>query len=141
MKAFKNLIGGEWVDAAGGEVFENRNPAREGEVLGTFPRATREEVARAIAAALEALPGWAKRTGSSLPSTYFRRRWRRPRLSWGPRGRTPASFRPGDRAGIRVGVRSRGFPICRKRRSPAGHTPLPSVFPVARTSASAVFPR
>ena len=34
---FKNSIGGEWVDAAGGETFETIVPAT-GEVLGSFPR-------------------------------------------------------------------------------------------------------
>ena len=34
--SFKNSIGGEWVDAAGGETFETSEPAT-GEVLGTLP--------------------------------------------------------------------------------------------------------
>ena len=59
MKAFKNLINGQWVDAAEGGVLENHNPARVDEPLGTFPSATREDVQRAIAAAREARRGWA----------------------------------------------------------------------------------
>ncbi|MCB0121080.1 MAG: aldehyde dehydrogenase family protein, partial [Caldilineaceae bacterium] len=51
MQAFKNLIAGEWVNAAGGETFENRNPAKTDEVIGTFPSATAEDVKKAIAAA------------------------------------------------------------------------------------------
>jgi 2,5-dioxopentanoate dehydrogenase len=59
MKAYKNLINGQWVDASNGATFENRNPANTGEVLGTFPAATRADTQRAIAAAREALPKWA----------------------------------------------------------------------------------
>lgn len=59
MKAYKNLIGGEWVDASDGGTFDNRNPANPDEVLGTFPQVTREDTRRAIAAAREALPDWA----------------------------------------------------------------------------------
>ncbi len=59
MKSFKNLIGGEWVGASNGEVFENRNPASPDEVLGTFPNGTREDAQRALASAKEAFPAWA----------------------------------------------------------------------------------
>ncbi len=59
MEAFKNLIDGEWVDASGGETFENRNPAKTDEVLGTFPSATAQDVKRAIAAAKAAAAEWA----------------------------------------------------------------------------------
>jgi 2,5-dioxopentanoate dehydrogenase len=59
MKAYQNLIGGQWVDASTGATFENRNPAKGDEVIGTFPMATREDGRRAIQAAREALPGWA----------------------------------------------------------------------------------
>src|SRR5690349_9336300 len=65
MKAFKNLINGQWVDASNGATFENRNPAKNDEVIGTFPSATREDTRRAIAAAREALPKWA---GMPAPS-------------------------------------------------------------------------
>ena len=59
VNAYRNLIGGEWVAAADGATFENRNPARPDQLLGTFPVATRDDAKRAIAAAREALPGWA----------------------------------------------------------------------------------
>ncbi len=55
--SFKNSIGGEWVDAAGGETFESLVPAT-GEVLGTFPRSTAEDVDRAVHAAGEAFEEW-----------------------------------------------------------------------------------
>lgn len=56
-KSFRNFIGGEWVDAASGETFESVSPAT-GEVLGTFPRSSAEEVDRAVAAAREAFAEW-----------------------------------------------------------------------------------
>ncbi|MBX3014280.1 MAG: aldehyde dehydrogenase family protein [Caldilineaceae bacterium] len=59
MQTFKNLIGGEWVDAANGATFENRNPAKTDEVIGNFPSATAEDVLRAVEAAKAAAPAWA----------------------------------------------------------------------------------
>lgn len=59
MHAFKNLINGQWVDAADGAVFERRNPAQTEQVIGTFASATRQDAQRAIDAAREAFRGWA----------------------------------------------------------------------------------
>ncbi len=56
-RAYKNFIGGEWVDAAGGETFESVVPAT-GEPLGVFPRSGPEDVARAVAAAKAAFEEW-----------------------------------------------------------------------------------
>jgi len=56
-RAFQNYIGGEWVDAAGGETFESLSPAT-GEVLGTFPASGAEDVDRAVAAAKAAYEDW-----------------------------------------------------------------------------------
>ncbi|MDQ2909697.1 MAG: aldehyde dehydrogenase family protein, partial [Actinomycetota bacterium] len=56
-KTFKNLIGGEWVDAVSGEIFETRSPAT-GEVLGVFPRSSAEDVDRAVEAARAAFEDW-----------------------------------------------------------------------------------
>jgi acyl-CoA reductase-like NAD-dependent aldehyde dehydrogenase len=56
-KSFQNSIGGEWVDAIGGETFESFSPAT-GETLGTFPRSTSEDVDRAVAAAKVAWQDW-----------------------------------------------------------------------------------
>jgi alpha-ketoglutaric semialdehyde dehydrogenase len=53
----QNFIGGEWVDAAGGETFESTVPAT-GESLGTFPRSGPDDVGRAVAAAREAFESW-----------------------------------------------------------------------------------
>ncbi|MEE9163884.1 MAG: aldehyde dehydrogenase family protein [Thermoplasmata archaeon] len=51
------FIGGEWVDATGDGLIETTNPAN-GEVLGTFPQASREDAQRAIEVAKEAFPQW-----------------------------------------------------------------------------------
>ena len=49
----RNLVGGDWVDAAGGATFESTSPAN-GDVIGTFPRSGAGDVDRAVAAAKEA---------------------------------------------------------------------------------------
>src|SRR4051794_12804631 len=54
---FKNSIGGERADAAGGATFETIVPAT-GEVLGRFPRSTAADVDRAVAAAKAAYEDW-----------------------------------------------------------------------------------
>ncbi len=53
----QNLIGGEWVDAAGGETMEVLNPAT-GETIAEVPRGSAEDVGRAVDAAKKALPEW-----------------------------------------------------------------------------------
>jgi len=56
-KTFRNYIGGEWVDAAGGETFESHGPAT-GELIGTFPKSGPEDVDRAVEAAKAAFEEW-----------------------------------------------------------------------------------
>ena len=56
-KTFKNLIGGEWVDAESGDTFETSIPAT-GETLGVFPRSGAEDVDRAVEAAKAAFEDW-----------------------------------------------------------------------------------
>src|SRR5213596_258363 len=56
--SFNNYIGGEWVPAASGATYENRNPACYDQVLGTFPRSRPEDVDQAVAAAVQALDSW-----------------------------------------------------------------------------------
>jgi 1-pyrroline dehydrogenase len=55
--AYKNFVGGEWVDALSGETMEVINPAT-GETIGEVPRCSAEDVDRAVAAAGTALPAW-----------------------------------------------------------------------------------
>src|ERR671931_460000 len=56
-KTFKNFIGGEWVEAAGGGTFETVSPAT-GDTLGVFPKSGAEDVDRAVAAAKTAFEDW-----------------------------------------------------------------------------------
>jgi len=57
---FKNYIGGEWVEPSNGQYFENRNPAKQSDLIGLWPRSTREDVDRAVAAAKAAFPDWSR---------------------------------------------------------------------------------
>jgi aldehyde dehydrogenase (NAD+) len=55
---YHNLINGEWVPAASGEVFENRNPANADDLIGYFARSSRADAERAIDAAARAFEHW-----------------------------------------------------------------------------------
>lgn len=57
-KTYHNFINGEWRPSAGGETFENRNPANHREVLGRFQQSTAEDVNMAVAAAAQAQAAW-----------------------------------------------------------------------------------
>ena len=57
----KNFVGGEWVDAASGETMEVLNPAT-GEVIAEVPRASAEDVERAVEAARKAFADWLDKT-------------------------------------------------------------------------------
>jgi 1-pyrroline dehydrogenase len=61
VQAYKNFVGGEWVDAVEGETMEVLNPAT-GDVIAEVPRGTQADVDRAVAAANEALPDWLEKT-------------------------------------------------------------------------------
>ncbi len=55
---FQNYIGGQWVDAASGQTFESRNPAKQSDLVGHFPQSGAEDVARAVEAAEKAFDAW-----------------------------------------------------------------------------------
>jgi acyl-CoA reductase-like NAD-dependent aldehyde dehydrogenase len=57
-KKYQNLINGKWVDAKSGQEFENRNPANWDEVVGTFPKSSREDVDVAVKVARAAFEKW-----------------------------------------------------------------------------------
>ena len=57
-RVYQNLIGGKWSAARSGKTFENRNPARPSDLIGTFPQSGPEEVAAAVAAASKAFASW-----------------------------------------------------------------------------------
>ncbi len=54
---FQNLIAGNWVDGA--DVSQNRNPSNVADLIGLYAKAEAADVDAAVAAANEALPGWA----------------------------------------------------------------------------------
>src|SRR5258706_5198787 len=58
MKQYRNYIEGKWVDAGSGKTFENRNPARWSDLVGTFPESSAADVDRAVRAAKEAFESW-----------------------------------------------------------------------------------
>jgi aldehyde dehydrogenase (NAD+) len=53
VKAYRNYVGGEWVEASTGETFDVENPS-SGEIFATVPKGGREDAHAAIAAAREA---------------------------------------------------------------------------------------
>src|SRR5689334_4098559 len=58
VQTFGNFIGGEWVPAASGGTFENRNPANSDDLIGRFAASGSEDVAAAVSAASDAFPAW-----------------------------------------------------------------------------------
>jgi succinate-semialdehyde dehydrogenase/glutarate-semialdehyde dehydrogenase len=57
--AYRIFVDGRWRASEGGATFEATSPST-GEVLGTVPEGTREDVRRAIDAANRAWPAWAR---------------------------------------------------------------------------------
>jgi aldehyde dehydrogenase (NAD+) len=55
---YSNFINGEWVPAASGETFENRNPANTEDLIGHFQKSAPADVERAVAAAERAYAAW-----------------------------------------------------------------------------------
>lgn len=53
----RHRIADEWLSAIG-DTFASRNPARWDEVIGTFPRGSAADAARAVSAARTAFPSW-----------------------------------------------------------------------------------
>src|SRR5688572_30134054 len=59
--AYKNFVGGEWVDAVEGGTEQILNPAT-GEGIAEVPKGTEADVDRAVKAAAKALPEWREKT-------------------------------------------------------------------------------
>jgi alpha-ketoglutaric semialdehyde dehydrogenase len=55
---YHNLIDGEWQPSGSGELFQNRNPAQTGDLIGLFQQSTREDIQHAIDAAARAYLSW-----------------------------------------------------------------------------------
>ncbi len=72
MKTYQNFIGGAWVAPAGGEYFENRNPADLADVIGKFPLSGAEDVERAVDSARRGFEAW-RRTPAPARGDVLRR--------------------------------------------------------------------
>ncbi len=59
-KTFQNFIAGAWSAPAGGEYFENRNPADTRDLIGRFPLSTAVDVDRAVASAQRGFSIWSR---------------------------------------------------------------------------------
>src|ERR1700704_5703545 len=55
---YHNFIDGAWVASVSGDLFENRNPADTGDLIGVFQKSTRQDVEHAIDAARRAYEHW-----------------------------------------------------------------------------------
>ena len=55
---FKNYVNGEWVPSRSGRVFENRNPADVGDLIGRFADSDERDVKDAVDAAEAAYKSW-----------------------------------------------------------------------------------
>ena len=82
--AYKNFVGGKWVDSVEGGTMDVLNPAT-GETIAEVPRGTQADVDRAVEAAQAALPGWLAKTpeGSRRGAAEARRPDRRARRGAG----------------------------------------------------------
>lgn len=58
VQTYKNLINGEWVEAASGETFTTMNPANVKDIVGRFQASTEEDVIQAMEAAAQAFLTW-----------------------------------------------------------------------------------
>ncbi len=57
--AYRNYIGGQWTESRSGRAYPITSPANKREVLGEFQTSTPEDALEAVAAAQQALEGWA----------------------------------------------------------------------------------
>ena len=67
----RQFIGGEWVESEGGGTFEDLDPYT-GDVVAYVPAGTREDARRAVEAAAEAFPAWAKTPPAERQRLFLR---------------------------------------------------------------------
>ena len=72
MIAYKNYIGGQWVESASGRTYPVYNPAHKHEAVGEFQTSNVDDAAAAVAAARAALPGWANTPAPGRAAVLFR---------------------------------------------------------------------
>src|ERR687892_726463 len=59
VSTYQNYIGGQWLESESGRTYQITNPAHKSSIVGQFQVSTPEDALRAVAAAQEALQGWA----------------------------------------------------------------------------------
>jgi NAD-dependent aldehyde dehydrogenases len=69
---YRNLIGGEWLDARSGATFTSVSPADHDQVIGTFPSSGPAEVDAAVQAAKHAYPAWSLMPAPKRGEILFR---------------------------------------------------------------------
>jgi len=69
---YNNFIGGRWVPCLSGQTYTVTNPASKRTVLGEFQVSGPEDALKAVAAAQEALPGWADTPAPVRAGVLFR---------------------------------------------------------------------
>ena len=69
---FKNLIDGKRVDAVGGGVFDDTNPANRSEVIGAFPRSDYRDADHAVEVARAARGSWGELSSPRRASLLLR---------------------------------------------------------------------
>ena len=72
MTAYKNYIGGRWVESASGRTYPVYNPAHKNEAVGEFQTSNLDDAGAAIAAAQAALPVWANTPAPGRAAVLFR---------------------------------------------------------------------
>ena len=68
----RNFIGGQWVESVSGRTYPIYNPAHKGQALGEFQTSTPEDALKAVAAARDALEGWANTPAPARAQVLFR---------------------------------------------------------------------
>ncbi len=67
-----NRVGGEWTEPSTGRWFEDRDPAAPEEVVGIFPDSGATDADRAVAAARDAFPRWARTPAPKRAEMLYR---------------------------------------------------------------------
>src|SRR6185436_11769191 len=57
-REYANYIDGQWVKSKSGRVFENRNPANQDDLIGTFQESNADDLNAAVDAAQRAYDAW-----------------------------------------------------------------------------------
>jgi acyl-CoA reductase-like NAD-dependent aldehyde dehydrogenase len=71
VREVKQFIAGAWTDASGGAAFEDLNPFT-GEVVALVPSGSREDAARAVAAAAAAFPEWSQSVPAQRQAIFLK---------------------------------------------------------------------